>query len=138
MVDTLKLIENGEAPREKQSDDFTLAPMLNKEIAEINWNEKTAAYIKNLVRGLNPIMGAYTYLNDKKLKLWKVNVIAFEEFESKFNINTGNIELGQAILANDKQGLFLKAKDAVLEVIEMQAEGSKKMNAKDYLRGNKL
>ena len=138
LVDTLKLIEEGKAPREKQSDNFTLAPMLNKEMAEINWNEKTAADIKNLVRGLNPIMGAYTYLNDKKLKLWKVNVIAFEEFESKYNINTENIELGQAILANDKQGLFLKAKDAVLEVIEMQAEGSKKMNSKDYLRGNKL
>ena len=138
LVDTLKLIEEEKAPREKQSNDFTLAPMLNKEMAEINWNEKTAADIKNLVRGLNPIIGAYTYLNDKKLKLWKVNVIAFEEFESKFNINTGNIELGQAILANDKQGLFLKAKDAVLEVIEMQAEGSKRMNSKDYLRGNKL
>lgn len=138
LVDTLKLIEEGKAPREKQSNDFTLAPMLNKEMAEINWNEKTAADIKNLVRGLNPIMGAYTYLNDKKLKLWKVNVIAFEEFESKFNINTGNIELGQAILANDKQGLFLKAKDAVVEVIEMQAEGSKRMNSKDYLRGNNL
>ena len=138
LVDTLKLIEEGKAPREKQPDDFTLASMLNKEMAEINWNEKTAADIKNLVRGLNPIMGAYTYLNNKKLKLWKVNVIALEEFESKFNINMGNIELGQAILANDKQGLFLKAKDAVLEVIEMQAEGSKKMNSKDYLRGNKL
>lgn len=138
LVDTLKLIEEGKAPREKQSDDFTLAPMLNKEMAEINWNEKTAADIKNLVRGLNPIMGAYTYLNDKKLKLWKVNVIAFEEFESKYNINTENIEPGQAIFANDKQGLFLKAKDAVLEVIEMQAEGSKKMNSKDYLRGNNL
>ena len=138
LVDTLKLIEEGKAPREKQTDDFTLAPMLNKEIAEINWNEKTAADIKNLVRGLNPIMGAYTYLNDKKIKLWKVSVITFEEFESKFNINTENIELGQAILANDKQGLFLKAKDAVIEVIEMQAEGSKRMNSKDYLRGNKV
>lgn len=138
LVDTLKLIEEGKAPREKQSDDFTLAPMLNKEMAETNWNEKTAADIKNLVRGLNPIMGAYTYLNNKKFKLWKVNVIAFEEFESKYNIKAENIELGQAILANDKQGLFLKAKDAVLEVIEMQAEGSKKMNSKDYLRGNKL
>ena len=138
LVDTLKLIEAGKAPREKQSDDFTLAPMLNKEMSEINWNEKTASDIKNLVRGLNPIMVAYTYLNDKKLKLWKVNVITFEDFESKYNINVDDIELGQAILANDKQGLFLKAKDAVLEVIEMQAEGSKRMNSKNYLRGNKL
>ena len=138
LVDTLKLIEEGKAPREKQSDDFTMAPMLNKEIAEINWDEKSAADIKNLVRGLNPIMGAYTYINDKKLKLWKVNVIDFNEFESKYNLDNKNIKLGNIILANDKQGLFLKAKDGVLEVLEMQAEGSKRMNAKDYLRGNKL
>ena len=138
LVDTLKLIEEGKAPREKQSDDFTMAPMLNKEIAEINWNEKSALDFKNLVRGLNPIMGAYTYINDKKIKLWRVNVIDFNEFESKYNLSTSSVELGEVILANDKQGLFLKAKDAVLEVLEMQAEGSKRMNAKDYLRGNKL
>jgi len=138
LVDTLKLIEEGKAPREKQLGDFTMAPMLNKEIAEINWNEKTAIQIKNLVRGLNPIIGAYTFLNDKKIKLWKVNVITFEEFSNKYNADTENVKLGQILLANDKQGLFLKAKDSVIEAIEIQAEGSKRMNAKDYLRGNKL
>ena len=138
LVDTLKLIEEGQAPREKQSDDFTMAPMLNKEMAEINWNKKSAHEIKNLVRGLNPIMGAYTYINDKKLKFWRVNVVDFSEFESKYNVSVDNIELGKVILANDKQGLFLKAKDAVLEILEIQAEGSKRMNAKDFLRGNKL
>ena len=83
-------------------------------------------------------MGAYTFINDRKLKIWKANIINFEEFESKYNINAKNIELGQVVLANDKFGLFLKAKDGVLEVIELQAENSKKMNSKDYLRGNKL
>ena len=138
LVDTLKLIEEGKAPREKQSDEYTMAPMLDKEMAEINWNEKTALEIKNLVRGLNPIMGAYTYINDKKLKFWKVNVISFEDFNNTFNLELEGIKLGQIILANDKNGLFLKAKDAVIEVLEIQAEGSKRMNAKDYLRGNKL
>ena len=138
LVDTLKLIEEGKAPREKQSDDFTMAPMLNKEMAQINWNGQTAQDIKNLVRGLNPIMGAYTYINNKKLKIWKVNVIDSSEFRSKYNLSTDNIELGNVIIANDKQGLFLKAKDAVLEAIEIQAEGSKRMNSKDFLRGNKL
>lgn len=138
LVDTLKLIEQGKAPRIKQSEDYTMAPMLNKEMAEIKWEEKTALEIKNLIRGLNPIMGAYTYINNKKIKLWKVNVITFEEFKNKYNTNIENIELGNIIIANGKQGLFLKAKEAVLEVIEMQAEGSKRMNAKDYLRGNNI
>ena len=42
---------------EKQGENFTLAPMLEKEMAKIDWS-KTSREIKNLVRGLNPIMGA--------------------------------------------------------------------------------
>ena len=141
LVNTLKLIESGNAPREKQGNDFTIAPMLEKEMAQINWNEKTALEIKNLVRGLNPIMGAYTFINGKKIKLWKVRVISNEEFiglNFVSNLNLDNVNNGDVIVANDKQGLFLKAKDAVIEAIEIQVEGSKKMNAKDYLRGHKL
>jgi len=138
LVNTLKLIEEGKAPREKQGEDFSMAPMLNKEMAEINWEEKTAIEIKNLVRGLNPIMGAFTYINDKKLKLWKVQIISLDEFNSRYNINAENIELGKTILADTKQGLFLKARDAVIEIIEIQAEGAKRMNAKDFLRGNQI
>ena len=59
LVKTLKQIEDGTAPREKQGENFTLAPMLSKEMAKINWDEMDAIKIKNLVRGLNPIMGAY-------------------------------------------------------------------------------
>ena len=141
LVKTLELIEKGKAPREKQPADFTLAPMLNKEMAEINWKEKTVVEIKNLVRGLNPIMGAYTIINNKKIKVWKVNIYSNEEIIEKgvASMYTINIaKLGDILVANDKQGLFLKAKDGVVEITEMQAEGSKKMQAKDFLRGNKL
>ena len=118
--------------------DWCSGKVTKEEMAEINWEEKSAVDIKNLVRGLNPIMGAFTYINDKKLKLWKVQVISFEEFKAKYNLNAENIELGKVILADTKQGLFLKAKDAVIEVIEIQAEGAKRMNAKDFLNGNKI
>ena len=64
LVKTLKEIENGTAPREKQSNEFTMAPMLSKDMAKINWQEQSAEQIKNLVRGLNPIMGAYTFVNN--------------------------------------------------------------------------
>lgn len=42
-----------------------MAPMLDKEMAKIDWN-KSAEEIHNLIRGLNPIMGAYTYENGKR------------------------------------------------------------------------
>ena len=74
LVETLKQIENGTAPREKQGEDFSVAPMLNKEMAKIDWEYKTAQEFQNLERGLNPIMGAYTFLNDSKIKFWKVDI----------------------------------------------------------------
>ena len=68
LVKTVDLIEKGKAPRQKQKGEFSMAPMLNKEMAKIDWESKTAKEIKNLVRGLNPIMGAYSTINGKKIK----------------------------------------------------------------------
>ena len=141
LVNTLKLIESGNAPREKQPEDFTIAPMLNKDMALIDWNNKSALGIKNLVRGLNPIMGAYTFINDKKVKLWRVKILSKDEFVVKGFASAKELndyENGEVLIANEKQGLYLKAKDAVIEALEIQVEGSKRMSAEDYLRGNKL
>ena len=74
LVKTVKEIEKGTAPRKEQGKDFTIAPMLNKEIAKIDFSE-SATSIKNKVCGINPIMGAYAILNDKKIKYWKVQII---------------------------------------------------------------
>lgn len=134
LVKTLKLIEKGNAPRTKQGEDYTIAPMLDKEMSKIDWENKTAEQIKNLIRGLNPIMGAYTFVNGKKLKIWKAQIVE----ENKILTSDNKIKNGDIILADAKQGLFFKAKDGILEAIEIQAENCKRMNAKDFLRGNKL
>ena len=153
LVETLKQIEQGTADRVKQGDDFSIAPMLDKEMAKIDWENKTAQEIKNLVRGLNPIMGAYSYINGKKIKFWKVQNLSLEEFclnynkkniskiykidmENKDNLN--NIENGTILISNDKDGLYIKAKKGVISVLEIQGENAKKMYINDFLRGNKL
>ena len=135
LVQTLKQIENGTAPREKQSDNFTMAPMLNKEMSKIDWKNKTAQEIKNLVRGLNPIMGAYTFLKGKKIKFWKVDVSnkKLDEIE-----DVDNLENGTILLADQKEGLFIKTKEGVLKVIEIQGENAKRMSIGDFLRGNSI
>lgn len=115
---------------EKQGQDFTVAPMLNKEMAKIDW-EKSAKEIKNLVRGLNPIMGAYSYLNDKKIKLWKVEVLALD---SKFKY----AQNGEIVTANKQDGMRIKVKDGIISVLEIQGENSKKMDIKSFLNGNKI
>lgn len=135
LVETLKHIENGTAPRIKQGENFTMAPMLNKEMAKIDWQEKTAEEIKNLVRGLNPIMGAYTFLDNKKIKFWKV------EIASKDEIIAEKIEIlknGTVIVSDQRDGLFIKAKDGIIKVLEIQGENAKRMNICDYLRGNNI
>ena len=127
-------IENGTATRTKQSDEFsTIAPMLEKEMSKINWNEKKSLEIKNLVRGLNPIMGTYTFLNDKKIKFWKVDIVK-EELEEKIE----DKEPGTVLLADSKKGLYIKTLDGVIKVLEIQGENAKRMNISDFLRGNAI
>ena len=78
LVKTIEKIEDGTIKRipqdSKGQEKPTYAPMLDKSIAQIDWEHKTAKEIKNLVRGLNPIMGAYTFINNKKIKIWKKKV----------------------------------------------------------------
>jgi len=74
LLKTIKEIEKGTAPRTPQGDNFTIAPMLKKEMAKIDFMQ-TAEEIKNKVRGLNPIMGAYSMYNSKKVKFWKVEIL---------------------------------------------------------------
>lgn len=139
LVETIKQIEEGKAPKIPQGDEFTLAPMLNKEMSKIDWNTQTSLEIKNLVRGLNPIMGTYTFYENKKLKIWKVSKQNFDNFEEKFNIsNCSSKQNGEILLADDKKGLYIKTLDGIIEVLEIQGENSKRMNVLDFLRGNKL
>lgn len=131
LVKTLKEIEEGTAPREKQGNDFTIAPMLDKKMAKIDWKNKSAIEIKNLVRGLNPIMGAYSFLNGKKIKFWNVAI-------ATINKNVENLKNGTVIASDDKEGLLIKAKDGIIKVLEIQGENARRMPVQDFLRGNKI
>lgn len=144
LVKTLKQIEEGTAPREKQGENFTLAPMLSKEMAKINWDEMDAIKIKNLVRGLNPIMGAYSNLDGKKVKLWKVNVVSVNDLIKKFpeleeyTYRIKGLAPGTVLFSDEKNGLYINANGGIIEVLEIQGENAKKMSINDYLRGNKI
>lgn len=142
LIKTVKEIENGTATRTKQPEEGTMAPMLSKEMAKIDWKNKTANDIKNLVRGLNPIMGAYTFLDGKKIKFWKVQTLTenellekFQELEEyKYHLN--KMQAGTVLFSDDKKGLFIKANGGILQVLEIQGENSKRMAVGDFLRGN--
>lgn len=135
LVDTLQQVEKGTAPREKQGDNFTMAPILSKEMAKIDWANKTAQEIKNLVRGLNPIMGAYTFLNGKKIKFWKVKIAIIDEILID---DLKNLKNGTVLESDSKKGLYIKTRDGIIKVIEIQGENAKRMPIGDFLRGNAI
>lgn len=132
LVETLQKVEQGTAPRVQQGTDFSMAPMLNREMSKIDWQNKTAQEIKNLVRGLNPFMGAYSYLDGKKYKIWKVDIS--NSINEEYNKATN----GEIVCASCKEGLHAKAKDGIIKILEIQAENARKMNIQDFLRGNTI
>ena len=142
LIKTVKEIENGTTTRTKQPEEGTMAPMLSKEMAKIDWKNKTANDIKNLVRGLNPIMGAYTFLDGKKIKFWKVQTLTENELLEKFQeleeykYHLDKMQAGTVLFSDDKKGLFIKANGGILQVLEIQGENSKRMAVGDFLRGN--
>ena len=61
----------------------------------------------------------------------KVNKFASCDLES-------NIFPRHVLLSNEKQGVFIKTKNGILSVLEIQGENAKKMSISDFLRGNKI
>lgn len=130
LVETVDLIQKEEAPRRKQPQKYTLAPMLYKEMSEISWDTMTAKQIDCLIRGLNPVMGAYTTYQGKKIKFWKVSIT--EELEDKKE------KAGTILKADTKIGCYIQTKEGIIKILEIQAENAKRMSISDFLRGNPL
>lgn len=99
------------------------APKIFIETCEINWN-KSVSEIFNLIRGLSPYPGAFTFLNGKKLKI----------FQAEKEVNKEVIEPGKSF-TDHKSFLKFSAGDGYILLKEIQLEGKKKMSITDFLRG---
>ncbi len=144
LVETLEQLEKGTATRTPQTGEFSMAPMLHKEMAKIDWETQSAVQVHNLVRGLNPIMGAYCFLLDKKIKIWKTRLVeetelleTFEEL-AEYKGRLKKLTPGTVLFSDSKKGLFVKAKDGIVQILEMQGENAKKMEASSYVLGNPI
>ena len=113
-------------------------------MAKIDWENKTAKEIKNLIRGLNPIMGAYTYWNGKKVKFWEADTITEEELIVQFpelqeySYKLKSIMPGTVLFSEEKKGLYIKTKQDILKITQIQVENAKRMAISDFLRGNQI
>jgi len=122
VLETVNSIENGTAQMQKQSDELASpAPKISKELMQINWN-KSAEEIHNLVRAFSPFPGASFIHNEKLIKVYR----------TKIN-NSMNLAAGKILEKKDQ--LFVGCSNGSIEILEIQSEGRKKMNAAEFLRG---
>ena len=121
LSETVTLIAAGRAPREPQDDAASCyAPMLSKELAEIDFS-KPAREVHNLVRGMNSWPVAHTTLGGKLLKVYRTRA-------SQVTGAPGDLHGGKSFT--------LACGEGAVELVEIQAEGGRRMNAADYLRGH--
>ncbi len=124
LIETLKKIEAGDIHPEKQDDSQAgeYARMLDKNLGRIDFS-MPAAEIERLIRGLNPWPSAFTSYNGKTMKLWKAKAD-----------NCGQGVPGQVIHV-DKNSFTVQTGQGTLQILELQMEGKKRMDAGAFLRG---
>lgn len=106
----------------------TYAPKINKEDTRIRWNA-LPEQIVNLVRGLSPSPGAYSIIKGKQLKIFSAG--------SEPATAAAAPAPGTVLDLTDK-GLRVAARDGFVLLREVQMEGKKRMDVKDFLRGRRM
>lgn len=105
---------------------FSYAPMLSKELSPMDWS-RSAQALHDQVRGLIPWPCATMELGGKKVKVFKTRIGGEVQAEAG------------AIVTADKRGLEIACGDGrSLWILQLQAEGGKRMMAADYLRGHPI
>lgn len=133
LVKTIDLIANNTIKEISQQELSTInhqlstnlkhAPKINTETCRIDW-QKDVSDVFNLIRGLSPQPGAFTYLNGKIIKIFK----AIKEV-SKPSSLPGEFE------TDKKSYLRFACTNGYISIKELQLEGKKKIMIDEFLRG---
>jgi methionyl-tRNA formyltransferase len=129
MVETLpKFIRGDLQPQPQKHDQATFAPILKKEDGRIAWGLR-AEEIRWRVRGLRPWPGAYTTFRLKNLHIWSAAPV------------TGQVGPGHepgTLVAERGTLRVVCGLGTVLEILELQLEGRRRLPARDFLNGVRL
>lgn len=127
LIDTLPAIEKGTAEYNPQNhDEATFAPMLKKEEGLADFS-MSARELDCRVRGMSVWPNVYTYYNGKLLKIYKAKE-CHEEIADAETLENGSVYV-------TKKQIFVKTGHNLLELLEVQPEGKKRMPAIDFARG---
>ena len=127
VLETLCQLDSGSLDATAQNSDLSsYAPKLTKDDGLIKWNQP-AVKIHNLVRGLTPWPGAFSFLGSKRFKICKTETKICDLPNQPgviLRISGHGIEVGTQ-------------KDRIV-ITELQPEGKKRMHVKSFLAGHKL
>lgn len=129
LLETVNLIEKNEAKTHPQNElDATPAPKITDEFCKIDWS-RPAEEINNLIRGVSPTPGAFTFFRGKLLKIYKAEIVTWQE---------GSTEPGRIIKVDKSTGILVQTGRGILKLKELQLEGKKKITADEFLRGYRI
>ena len=106
--------------------DLKHAPRIFSDTCKIDFR-KSVEEVHNLIRGLSPFPGAFTYLNGKMAKILKGKKEITHRVSPEGQFETDN-----------KTFLKFACADGYLQVKEIQLEGKRRMTIEEFLRGNKF
>mgnify|MGYP002537042833 CR=1 FL=1 len=125
IVETLPRLEAGEIiPVPQDESQASHVKMMGKSLGRIDWN-KDAVTIERLVRGLNSWPSAYTYFQEKSVKIWDCDVVENDTTEAP-----------GTIIAVAKDSFDVATGKGTLRIRELQLEGKKRMDTRTFLLGN--
>lgn len=126
LVKVIQDIAAGTAVRTPQKEEeATYATLLTRELERIDWT-KSAEELHNQIRAFDPIPGSFTTMPEgKNLKVWKSKVVV------------GSFGKGEpgTILCADKKGLVVATGNGYLQLLEVQPESKKRMEAQVLING---
>lgn len=105
----------------------TYAPMLKKEDGHIDWSKGGAEDIRNLVRGMNPWPGAYTYWQGIRINIYKGRIR-----------EDGIKDRPGTVLRASSEGIEVATGRGIFVITELQPEGRKRMEASEFLKGYRV
>jgi methionyl-tRNA formyltransferase len=136
VIESLKLIESNNYETVPQQQfiisDLKHAPKINKELGKINCNNRVEN-VHNLVRGLSPIPAAYFDFEHSTGKILQIKI-----YKTSVEILEQNKEKVGAIITDGKTFLKLVCSNGLLNIIELQLQGKKRMKIDEFLRGFKF
>ncbi|MGX7092669.1 methionyl-tRNA formyltransferase [Hutsoniella sourekii] len=126
LMETLPALIEGKIQAQAQDEELvTFSPTINREQEQLDW-QQDAQQIDRHIRAFSPFPSTYTWLDKKRVKIWKAKPIVYSGEQA---------EVGTIVGAGEDYFVVQAGADTYLAVYEWQPAGKKRIKLKDYFNG---